>query len=44
MKDERIKLLDIVALLKQIPEHKLLRGQIGTVVEKYTETDFEVEF
>ena len=44
MKDETIKLLDVVALLKEKPENKLLRGQIGTVVERYTDTEFEVEF
>jgi Domain of unknown function (DUF4926) len=44
MKDETIKLLDVVALLKEVPEKKLLRGQIGTVIERYTDTDFEVEF
>jgi Domain of unknown function (DUF4926) len=44
MKDETIKLLDVVALLKEIPEKKLLRGQIGTVVECYTDTEFEIEF
>jgi hypothetical protein len=44
MKDETIKTLDVVALLKDLPEKKLLRGQIGTVVESYTDTDFEVEF
>ena len=44
MKDESIKLLDIVALLKEIPENKLLRGQIGTVIECYSDTEFEIEF
>jgi hypothetical protein len=44
MKDETIKLLDIMALLKEVPEKKLLRGQIGTVIECYTNTEFEVEF
>jgi hypothetical protein len=44
MKDETIKLLDVVALLKEVPEKKLLRGQIGTVIECYTNTEFEVEF
>jgi Domain of unknown function (DUF4926) len=44
MKDETIKILDVVALLEAIPAKKLLRGQIGTIVEKYSETDFEVEF
>lgn len=44
MLDEKINNLDVVALLKEMPHQNLLRGQIGTVVEKYTETDFEVEF
>jgi hypothetical protein len=44
MKDETIKLLDVVALLKGKPEYKLLRGQIGTIVERYSNTEFEVEF
>ena len=44
MKDETIKLLDVVALLKEVPEKKMLRGQIGTVIERYTDTEFEVEF
>ena len=44
MRDETINSLDVVALLKELPLQNLLRGQIGTIVEKYTETDFEVEF
>ncbi len=32
MKDKTIKLLDVVALLKELPGKKLLSGQIGTVV------------
>jgi hypothetical protein len=28
-----IDLLDIVALTVDLPEHKLIRGQVGTVVE-----------
>jgi hypothetical protein len=44
MKDETINSLDVVALLNELPQQNLLRGQIGTVIEKYTETDFEVEF
>jgi hypothetical protein len=27
------RLLDVVALLTDVPEHGLLRGQVGTVVE-----------
>jgi Domain of unknown function (DUF4926) len=44
MRDEMIKLLDEVALLKEMPENKLLRGQIGTIVERFSDTEFEVEF
>jgi Domain of unknown function (DUF4926) len=44
MRDETIKLLDVVALLKEMPENKLLRGQIGTIVERFSDTEFEVEF
>jgi len=44
MKDETIKILDVVALLKDRPDEKLSRGQIGTVVECYSKSDFEVEF
>jgi molybdopterin-binding protein len=44
MNDTNLKLFDVVALLKEIPERKLLRGQVGTIVEQYTATDFEVEF
>ena len=40
----RIKLLDIVALLKNVPDKKLVRGQVGTVVEQLDENVFEVEF
>jgi Domain of unknown function (DUF4926) len=44
MRDETIKVLDVVALLKEMPEKKLLRGQIGTIVERFSDTEFEVEF
>ncbi|MEM8643170.1 MAG: DUF4926 domain-containing protein [Cyanobacteria bacterium P01_D01_bin.44] len=39
-----MKLLDVVALLKDMPELKLLRGQVGTIVEEYEPNVFEVEF
>lgn len=39
-----IKLLDTVALLDDMPEQKLRRGQVGTVVEILKEDVFEVEF
>jgi hypothetical protein len=44
MKDT-IKLLDVVALTVDLPEHDLWRGQVGTVVEILAHGDaFEVEF
>ena len=40
-----IKLLDVVALTVDVPEHNLARGQVGTVVEVLKNgTAFEVEF
>jgi len=39
-----IKLLDTVAILKDLPKDKLLKGQVGTVVEQLDENVFEVEF
>jgi len=38
------KLLDVVALLEDIPAQKLVRGQVGTVVEGLAPGVFEVEF
>jgi hypothetical protein len=37
------KLLDVVALLRDVPEAQLVRGQVGTVVELY-DGAYEVEF
>ena len=39
-----MKLLDVVALLQDIPELNLYRGQVGTIVEEYEPEVFEVEF
>jgi hypothetical protein len=39
-----IKLLDTVALLQDLPEARLKRGQVGTVVEELAPGVFEVEF
>ncbi len=39
-----IKLLDVVALLEDLPERRLFRGQVGTVVELLGEDMYEVEF
>jgi hypothetical protein len=42
--NQEIHLLDVVALTKDIPDHGLLRGQVGTVVESLGPDMFEVEF
>jgi len=36
--------LEVVALLADVPHHGLVRGQVGTVVERLTDDVFEVEF
>ena len=38
------KLLDVVALLEELPEMSLVRGQVGTIVENLAPGVFEVEF
>lgn len=37
------QLLDVVALLADLPQHGLARGQVGTIVEVFDEA-YEVEF
>jgi hypothetical protein len=44
MSSRTIKLLDTVALAEDLPERKLRRGEIGTVVEILAPDVFEVEF
>ena len=39
-----IKLLDTVALLEDLPERHLKRGEVGTVVEILAPQVYEVEF
>ena len=39
-----IKPLDVVVLLKDLPNHRLKCGDIGTVVEVYAPNGLEVEF
>lgn len=39
-----IHLLDVVALLGDLPGAGLARGQVGTVVEQLGESAYEVEF
>jgi hypothetical protein len=40
----KMKLLDVVALLEDLPNLQLYRGQVGTIVEVYEPGVFEVEF
>jgi hypothetical protein len=41
---EEVKLLDVVALLEDVPAEKLRRGEVGTVVEMLAPEVYEVEF
>jgi len=40
----KLKLHDVVALLKDQPRYDLRRGQVGTIVELYKSGRYEVEF
>jgi hypothetical protein len=45
VKNEQIKLFDVVAITEDLPPDNLGRGQVGTVVEILADgTAFEVEF
>lgn len=39
-----IEMLSVVATLEDLPEHGLVRGQVGTVVESWAPGVYEVEF
>lgn len=39
-----MKLLDVVALTQDLPNLNLHKGQVGTIVEVYEPSVFEVEF
>ncbi len=41
---EEFKLLDVVALTEDLESEGLKHGQVGTVVETWTDGVFEVEF
>ena len=43
-KNERPSLLDVVALLTDLPGHRLARGQVGTIVEDLDDKTLLVEF
>ncbi|MCG9129115.1 DUF4926 domain-containing protein [Candidatus Poribacteria bacterium] len=43
--EDKIKLLDVVTLTEDIPEHNLKRGEVGTIVEILAKGEaFEIEF
>jgi len=44
MRKRKIRLLDTVALVRDIPSRKLNRGEVGTVVEIVTTDVYKVEF
>jgi hypothetical protein len=39
-----LAVLDVVALLTDVPQSGLVRGQVGTIVEVLSSEVFEVEF
>jgi hypothetical protein len=39
-----MKILDTVALIQNLPDLGLYKGQVGTIIEVYEPTVFEVEF
>ncbi|HEX8921061.1 MAG TPA: DUF4926 domain-containing protein [Pyrinomonadaceae bacterium] len=41
---DEIKVLDVVAVVENIAEHGLRRGEVGTVVDRWKDGAFEVEF
>ena len=43
-KRETPSVLDVVALLTDLPAERLARGQVGTVVEQLDDSTFLVEF
>jgi hypothetical protein len=44
IKGEGASLLDVVALLTDLPAQRLARGQVGSVVEELDDTTLLVEF
>lgn len=42
--NEPIQVLDVIALLNDLPDHKLRRGEVGTVVEQLAPDVWLVEF
>lgn len=44
MKNGKLKLFDTVAILKNVPDQKVVLGQVGTIVEELDNDFYEVEF
>ncbi len=44
MNEKKIELLDTVALTEDLPQRRLQKGEVGTVVELLGADVFEVEF
>lgn len=44
MTPDSFKLHDVVALMADLPEHRLRRGQLGTIIDVYEPGVVEVEF
>ncbi len=42
--NEKIELFDVVALLDDLPEHGLRRGEVGTIVEELAPAVWLIEF
>lgn len=41
---DEIKVLDVVALTEDVEQHGLRRGEVGTVVERWKDGAYEIEF
>lgn len=41
---EEIKIHELVATLKDLPEEGIKRGYVGTIVEKWDSGHYEIEF
>jgi hypothetical protein len=39
-----LRVFDVVAILHDLPEKNIIRGQVGTIIEKLDDNVFEVEF
>jgi hypothetical protein len=39
-----LPILSVVALIQDLPEHRLVRGQVGTIVDRWKPGVYEVEF